>query len=247
MGRYDARVFRQSVSWLRHSREYTNFTYDLTPLNKEHLAWWIARIARLPVAQIHGYMYELDTDEAFVERLSAATRESDRRGVADAFPRPGRRLGWYALIRCLQPEHVVETGTEKGLGSCVTAAALLRNGKGRLTTVDSNPNAGFLIVPPYSDVTEIHIGESLDILNKLTNPVSIFLQESWGTFEHEVSELEAVSPHLEERAVVLNGRPGTYSLAQWAERTDRSFLYFHAQPNDHWYRGDGIGAAWRAD
>ena len=48
-------------------------------------------------------------------------------------------------------------------------------------------------------MTEIHIGESLDILNKLTNPVSIFLQESWGTFEHEVSELEAVSPHLEER------------------------------------------------
>ena len=40
-------------------REYTNFTYDLTPLNKEHLAWWIARIsACLPVAQIRGDTYE---------------------------------------------------------------------------------------------------------------------------------------------------------------------------------------------
>jgi hypothetical protein len=244
VSRYDARVLGQSYRWLRTSREYTNFTYDLTPLNKEHLAWWIASIARVPVARVRGYIGELDTDGVFVEHLMAAARNSDRRGVTDAVPRPGRRLGWYALIRCLQPEHVVETGTDKGLGSCVAAAALLRNGNGRLTTVDKNPNAGFLVVPPYSNVTELHIGESLDILHGLSTPVDLFLQESWGTFEHEVSELEEVTPHLGERAVVLNGRPGTYSLAHWAERTDRRFLYFHAQPNDHWYRGDGIGAAW---
>jgi hypothetical protein len=246
VGRYDAHVFGQSVRWLLQSREHTNLTYDLTLLNREHLAWWIADITGLPVVQVRGYMSELDADEVFVEHIAAATRYSDRRGIADAFPRPGRRLGWYALIRCLRPEHVVETGTDKGLGSCVVAAALLRNGNGRLTTVDLNPDAGFLIRPPYSDVIELHIGESLDVLRELSSPVGIFFQDSFSTFEHELSELEAVTPHLEDRALVLNGRRGTYSLARWAERTDRRFLYFHAQPKDHWYPGDGIGAAWRA-
>jgi hypothetical protein len=234
------------VRWLLYSREHTNFTYDLTPLNREHLAWWIAGIAGVPVAQIRGYMSELDTDEVFKDHIAAATRDSSRRGIADAAPRPGRRLGWYALIRCLRPEHVVETGTDKGLGSCVAAAALLRNGSGRLTTVDVNPEAGLLIGRPYSDVTELHIGESVDLLRELNSPVGMFFQDSWSTFEHELAELDAVTPHLMDLAVVLNGRRGTDSLARWAERTDRRFLYFHAHPKDHWYPGDGIGAAWRA-
>jgi hypothetical protein len=51
-----------------------------------------------------------------------------------------------------------------------SGSALLRNGKGRLTTVDVNPDAGFLIRPPYSDVIELHIGESLDILRELSSP-----------------------------------------------------------------------------
>jgi hypothetical protein len=193
VGRYDGHVFGQSVRWLLHSREHTNFTYDLTLLNREHLAWWIAGIAGVPVAQVRGYMSELETDEVFVGHIATATHDSHLRGIADASPRPGRRLGWYALIRCLQPEHIVETGTEKGLGSCVAAAALLRNGKGRLTTVDVNPDAGFLIRPPYSDVIELRIGESLDVLRELSSPVCIFFQDSFSTFEHELSELEAVT------------------------------------------------------
>ena len=38
----------------------------------------------------------------------------------------GRRLGWYALVRALKPRTVVETGADKGLGSCVLAALRLR-------------------------------------------------------------------------------------------------------------------------
>jgi hypothetical protein len=36
VGLYDAHVLGQSVRWLLHSREHTNFTYDLTLLNREH-------------------------------------------------------------------------------------------------------------------------------------------------------------------------------------------------------------------
>ena len=32
----------------------------------------------------------------------------------------------------------------------------------------------------------------------------------------------------------------------WAERTGRHYPFFKEQPLDHWWPGDGIGAAWTA-
>ena len=37
----------------------------------------------------------------------------------------GLRIGWYAIVRVLKPTVVIQTGTEKGLGSVVLAEALL--------------------------------------------------------------------------------------------------------------------------
>ena len=35
------------------------------------------------------------------------------------------------------------------------------------------------------------------------------------------------------------------SLRDFADRIGRGFLYFQDQPRDHWWPGDGIGAAFR--
>ena len=88
------------------------------------------------VATIRQYIEEVDRDKALSEHIQSATLASDLRGLADPVARFGRRVGWYALIRAVKPSHVVETGTDKGLGSCVIAAALLANGSGHLTTID---------------------------------------------------------------------------------------------------------------
>ena len=46
-------------------------------------------------------------------------------------------------MHALEPEHVVEAGTEKGLESEVIACALMRNGHGRRKTMDVDPAAGY--------------------------------------------------------------------------------------------------------
>src|ERR1035437_5235508 len=61
--RYDARVVRRSVSWLIQSREHTNFTYELTDRNREHLAWWVSALAAAPVDEAREYIEELYADE----------------------------------------------------------------------------------------------------------------------------------------------------------------------------------------
>ena len=89
----------------------------------------------------------------------------------------------------------METGTHLGLGSCIIAAALLRNGHGRLTTIDVDADAGYLITEPWASVIDRRIGSSVDELASLRD-VGMFLHDSLHTYEYETSELAAVEPNL---------------------------------------------------
>lgn len=244
VARHDAGVLKDSGRWLVRSREHTNFTYDLQPLNVEHLAWWVADAARIKVAEARFYMAEATEDQALRDHIRSATAASGRRGLADDEVRLHKRAGWYALVRALRPTHIVETGTDKGLGSVVLAAALLRNGAGRLTTMDVNPEAGYLLSGLYATVADPMFGDSLSSLRSLDGPVDFFLHDSLHTREHELAELEAVAPHLTDGALVLSDNShATDALPSWAEMTGRRFTYWQERPERHWYPGAGIGLA----
>lgn len=244
VGGYNVRQIGASARWLVNSREHTNYTFNLTPLNREHLAWFIANVTGLSVAEMRGYFREIEEDERLRNVVEIATVRSARRRLADPVPKWHKRLGWYALVRSMKPDHVVETGTDKGLGSLVFAAALLRNESGRLTTIDTNPESGYLIHGEYADVIDRRIGSSIDVINELSN-VEMFLHDSLHTFEYETAEFECIAPRLTPRAVILSDNSDvTAALPNWAEKTGRRFAYFHERPADHWFPGGGIGVAW---
>jgi predicted O-methyltransferase YrrM len=244
--RHDAAVVGRSIRWLVRSREHTNFTYDLTERNLHHLAWWIASVTDRPVREIRGFLDEALTDEDLRAHVRAQTARSARRRLADPTVRLGRRVGWYALVRALGPERVVETGTDKGLGSVVLASALLRNGHGRLTTIDTNPDSGYLVAGRYASVIDRVIGDSVEELRAGREPVDVFLHDSLHTLEYELAELDAVQGRLSADAVVLSDNAHeSDALSRWAEASGRTFSFFREQPQGHWYVGDGIGAAWQ--
>lgn len=234
---------RRSARWLWNSREHTNYTYDLTEQNGGHLAWFVANLTGSPVKAIYGFMDEIYSDTELIAYISDATATSRRSGLADGDVRFGRRVGWYAIVRSTHPEHVVETGTDKGLGSLVLAAALLRNGHGRLTTVDTNPSAGYLIGGKWGKVVEFRQGDSHAVLPSL-DATDVFLHDSLHTAAHEGGEYRLVEPRLTQRAIVLSDAAHhTSALRTWAEATGRRFSYFQEAPADHWYSGAGIGVA----
>jgi predicted O-methyltransferase YrrM len=246
VARCNAHLAKVSAQWLVKSREHTNYTYNLTPLNREHLAWWVADVAAVDVETVRGYISELEEDRDLREHVEAATAASPRRRLADREARYGRRAGWYALVRALRPEHVVEAGTDKGTGACVFAAALIRNGCGELTTVDINPDSGYLVTGRYAEVTTRLIGDSVEVLSGSHSSVDMFLHDSRHTFEHELAEFRAIAPRLSWQAVVLSDNAHvTNALSHWSEAKRRQFLYFAEQPADHWYPGAGIGASFR--
>jgi predicted O-methyltransferase YrrM len=250
VARHDARVLRTSATWLFTSREHHNYTYDLTNLSREHLAWYVAAVCDTPVKQVRAHMTEIENDEALRRHIEDGIAGSARRGLADSRVRYARRVGWYAIVRARRPRHIVETGVDKGLGSCVLAAALLRNAAeghpGRVTSLDINPEAGYLAkVAPWSEVVDLVIGDSLASIAALDRPVDLFLHDSDHRSAHERREFVAVEPKLAPGAILLTDNVTiTNVLAEHAERTGRRFLAYRETPADHWYPGDGIGVAW---
>jgi len=233
------------LKWLGRSREYTNYTFNLSELNIEHLAWWVAAVSGAEVTQCRLWITECLQDREMQSYVLDLTRRSNRVGLADLEVRVSRRAGWYALIRALRPSFVVETGTDKGLGSVVIQSALMRNGHGSLLTVDINPESGYLLGGKYGEGVEVVVGDSIATLTGLDRRVDFFVHDSDHSREHEVAEYAAIAPHLSENAVVLSDNSHvTDALPLWAESRGWNFLHFQEQPVDHWYPGAGIGAAW---
>jgi predicted O-methyltransferase YrrM len=250
VARYDAKVLGLSARWLFTSREHHNYTYDLTRLSRTHLAWFVSVVCDAPVQRVREYFGELESDHELRAHIETTTARAARRGLADRTVRYARRIGWYAMVRAAKPGHVVETGVDKGLGTCVLAAALLRNAEeghpGRVTSLDINPAAGYLAQEkPWSAVVDLVIGNSIGSIGALRQPVDMFLHDSDHSVEHERREFEAVGPKLAEGALLLTDNvTKTDVLARYAEQTGRRFLAYREQPAGHWFPGDGIGVAW---
>jgi len=242
--RYDARLVGRSLGWLIRGRETHNLSYDLDDLNRDQLCWFVAAITGAEIGQVRAWTQELDKDEDLRGEMTRRLASNPFHRIGPAEPHWARRYGWYALIRAIEPEHVVETGTHLGLGSCVIAAALLRNGHGRLTTIDVDADAGYLIAEPWASVIDRRIGSSVDELTGLRD-IGMFIHDSLHTYEYESAELTAVQPNLRPGAIVMSDNAhDSAALSDWAERTGHRYLFFRENPRDHWWPGDGIGVAW---
>ena len=238
--------------WLVSSRELANFTYDLTPLNKDYLVATLEAVTGRSRTELTGYRRELEQDAEVRAHIRDRMAHSRERVFADSdHVEFGRRLGWYLIVRSTKPKVVVETGVDKGMGSCVLCSALLRNAAeghpGRYYGTDLDPGAGYLLSGRYAQVGKILYGDSIESLKKLGERIDVFINDSDHSAEYEAREYDTVEGMLSDRAVVLGDNSHvTDKLMRFAERTNRQFLFFKEQPANHWYPGAGIGMAFRS-
>ena len=241
--RYLFRALKKSIPWLFRSKEFANFTYDLTPSNKEYLAWFIANVCDTSEGEIRGYFEELESSVRLLKYINDRLRQHRRGNEIDSKAFFGRRIGWYAIVRATKPKIVVETGTEKGLGSLVLAEALIKNESGRLITIDMEPSSGLLIGPEYGGVIERMIDNSLQAISKIDR-IDLFIHDSDHSAEHESREFKLLQSRLSSKGIVLSDNSHvTTELAKWSLEHGRRFVYFAEQPLNHWYPGAGIGVS----
>ncbi|MBZ5577660.1 MAG: class I SAM-dependent methyltransferase [Acidobacteriia bacterium] len=237
-------------SWLLHSREFTNFTYDLTERNLSYLASTLSLVTGQPVEDIAGFLREPAHDRQLQAHVRSTVNASRLRSVSDSSPRFGRRLGWYALARALKPSVLVETGVDKGLGSVLLCSALLRNAEeghpGLYYGTDINPKAGYLLHGAYARVGKVLCGDSIASLKALDHKIDLFVNDSDHSAEYELAEYRTIAVKLSERAVILGDNSHcSDSLWTFSRESNREFIFFAEEPAAHWYPGGGIGISLR--
>jgi predicted O-methyltransferase YrrM len=250
-GRYVFSSVPMWAKWIFASREESNFTYDLTEGNLLYLAHILAIATGTDPADAARYIEELRTDQMLADYLLEHMRSSEFRSVSDERIGYSRRVGWYALVRLLKPRVVIETGVDKGLGAAVLCAALRRNiaegHPGKYYGTDIVPTAGWLLKPPYSDIGQILVGDSIESLNALTEEVDLFINDSDHSADYEAREYETILPKMSPRGVILGDNSHvTPKLAEFSLRHGRAFAFFKEEPLHHWYPGGGIGISYPA-
>lgn len=249
---YALGYYRQRLSdmivWLFKSKEYTNFTYDLTERNIADLCDFLAVSLGGSFEEFQAYVAEIQNDTALADHVREMTRHSRFRTVSDEDVKFGRRIGWYAAVRHLKPAVVVETGVEKGLGSLVLCAALLRNrAEGRLGHyygTDIDASAGWLFTGKYREVGEMLVGDSIESLKRLPVPIDLFINDSDHSADYEAREYETIADKMTSDGIIIGDNAHcTDKLSRFAHRTGLSYCFFREEPARHWYPGGGIGLA----
>jgi hypothetical protein len=79
-------------------------------------------------------------------------------------------------------------------------------------------------------------------LEKIAGPVDLFINDSDHSAIYELDEYRTIASKLSAKAIILGDNAhSSDSLFQFAQETDRGFLFFAEQPSGHWYPGAGIG------
>lgn len=226
-------IFRTQL----RSSERSNFTYEVTDRNLRYLVEMIACATNTASDEIAAYVSEAQNDQELRDR-----------GTGFGF---GRRLGWYAIVRAIKPEVIVETGVERGHGALILCAALWRNaseGKlGRYYGTDIDPGAGRLLTGKYSEMGKILYGDSIASLQALDETIDLFINDSDHSADYELREYETVASKLGQNAFILGDNSHvTDKLALFSRDNGRRFLFFREEPKDHWYPGGGIGMSFPA-
>jgi len=247
---YFNKKYFQIVIWGFKSKEYTNYTYELTDGNISNLAHTVSVVTGKDYNEILGYINEAQNDDKLKSYIIEETQKSKLRKFADLRCDFGRRLGWYAFVRVMKPKVIVETGVDKGLGSVLLCSALLKNKQegfeGEYFGTDINPAAGYLLAGEYSTVGKILYGDSIKSLEKMNDTIDLFINDSDHSADYEYLEYVTIKKLLNDKSIILGDNAHcTDKLAKFSTENRLKYLFFQEEPKNHWYPGAGIGIAYK--
>ena len=112
----------------------------------------------------------------------------------------------YLTARAIGARHVVEFGTSFGISTVYLAAAVRDNGGGLVIGSEIEPSKhrqaeANLAEAGLAEVSEVRLGDALETLRDLPEPIDLVLLDGWKDLYLPV--LELVTPKLRPSAVVL--------------------------------------------
>lgn len=237
---------KKSLVWLLATSEFTNYLYNITPLNKNQMIGAISSITNLSIVEVESYFDEIENNADFKNSLKTKAGILSRRKELPITIPLGRRIVWYVLVRIYKPKVIVETGTDKGLGSLVIQLAIEKNQIGTLYTLDIDEYSGSLFDKEDLKKIKFLVGDSVQNMQKI-NEIDFFIHDSDHSEDHEKKEIQAAASKLTNNAIVISDNSHvTDVLFQWSKETNRNFIFIKESPKDHWYPGGGVGISFKS-
>ena len=231
--------------WIINTRsEFSNFSYDLSPLNRQILVEFLHTLTLCKREEIEGYLSEILSDQSLISKMQSELEK--RKLPYQQSGKFGRRVGWYILIRILKPNRVIETGVHFGIGGSIICRALERNKRegfeGHYIGTELNKNHGFLVETLFPNIGQILYGDSIKNIESIRTPVDIFINDSDHSPEYEMQEyLSSKNIFTSETLILGDNSHVSNSLINYSRLNQRLFVFFKEEPSDHWYLGAGIG------
>lgn len=126
----------------------------------------------------------------------------------------------YFIIRCVQPEVIIETGVAHGVSSWTILNAIHKNGHGKLFSIDLpnldlksyNPqnidqSSGWVVPDLLRKHWELQLGSSQELLPKLVAKfpkVDVFFHDSDHSYENMMFEFNTVFPALSASGMIIS-------------------------------------------
>lgn len=190
-------------------------------LLRRHWSDYVGRsgkLAELTGADVHrvdAVLYELECEEPLFREVN---------GLAGM---PMHPIIYYALVRVMQPDQVVETGVCDGFSTRFLLLAMERNGRGMLHSIDlpnqdvelapegsrqrdvmaTGRETGWLVPASLRSRWQLHLGDAKVLLPALLpklGPIDVFIHDSLHTYEHMMFEYRAAWPHLRAGGILLS-------------------------------------------
>jgi predicted O-methyltransferase YrrM len=128
-------------------------------------AGWRARIAARQNMSKPSRSTHLFKSEAILpEKTTVAVGEKPAAlwSMLDGFTAEVEVLEFlYAFVRLVKPSHILETGTWRGFSACAMGHALSRNGFGRITTLEYNPEIAEVA---SANLSKMHQSENVTVV-----------------------------------------------------------------------------------
>jgi len=205
----------------RATREKGGVTFHR---DEDILSALLRTLGRVPLRTLDDYEQEVLADKELRETFDAAVARFSIRKYKDWADRNKRLRAnlalYYGAVRELQPEVIVETGTATGSMTSYLLAALAKNKKGKLISIDLPPVAGTLTmditvaegdvgyyVPlAYRDRWEYLIGDAKELLPKVMaqTRVEMFIHDSLHTPAHMMFEYAVARALMPENGLVVS-------------------------------------------
>lgn len=176
----------------------------------------IASLTGHDTSDVVEVLHELECEEPLFRELN---------GLAGM---PMHPIVYYAVIRLVQPDVLVETGVCDGFSSRFILLALEKNRRGVLHSIDlpnqdvpvdaqavsrqkdvlpTERETGWLVPSSLRDRWHLHLGDAKEVLPKLLQklgPIDVFIHDSLHSYEHMMFEFQTAWPWIKPGGVLLS-------------------------------------------